>query len=84
MILVTGGLGFIGSHTSRALLDVGEDCIVTQHHKTEIPEFLRPEVGTRIIVEPLDITDPEALKAIGRRYSISGCVFSLKLATHSR
>jgi len=74
MILVTGGLGFIGSHTTRALLDVGEDCIVTQHHKTDVPDFLRAEVGTRVIVEPLDITDSEALASVGRRHSITGIV----------
>lgn len=72
--MVTGGLGFIGSHTTRALLDLGEDCLVTQHHNADIPEFLRGEVGARVIVEPLDITDDEALAAIGRRYSITGIV----------
>ena len=74
MILVTGGLGFIGSHTTRALLDVGEECLVTQHHKSDVPEFLRAEIGTRVIVEPLDITDRQALGAIGRRHSITGIV----------
>jgi UDP-glucose 4-epimerase len=28
MILVTGGLGSIGSHTVRALLDLGESIVV--------------------------------------------------------
>jgi UDP-glucose 4-epimerase len=28
MILVTGGLGSIGSHTSRALLDLGESVVL--------------------------------------------------------
>lgn len=28
MILITGGLGFIGSHTTRALLDLGESCVL--------------------------------------------------------
>ncbi len=74
MILVTGGLGFIGSHTTRALLDAGEECIATQHHNGEVPEFLGAEVGTRLNVEPLDITDSEALTAIGRRHSITGIV----------
>ncbi|MFI9773242.1 NAD-dependent epimerase/dehydratase family protein [Streptomyces sp. NPDC051956] len=30
MVLVTGGLGFIGSHTVRALLGLSEDCVVVQ------------------------------------------------------
>ncbi len=74
MILVTGGLGFIGSHTTRALLDVGEECLVTQHHRIVVPDFLKDEIGKRVIVEPLDITDGEALGAIGRRHSITGVV----------
>ena len=74
MILVTGGLGFIGSHTTRALLDVGEDCIVTQHHKTAVPDFLQAEIGTRLFVEPVDVTEADTLTAIGRRHSITGVV----------
>jgi UDP-glucose 4-epimerase len=31
MILVTGGLGSIGSHTARALLDLGESVVLTAH-----------------------------------------------------
>jgi nucleoside-diphosphate-sugar epimerase len=30
MILITGGLGFIGSHTVQALLHDGEECVLVQ------------------------------------------------------
>ncbi|HEX6467521.1 MAG TPA: NAD-dependent epimerase/dehydratase family protein [Streptosporangiaceae bacterium] len=36
MILLTGGLGFIGSHAARALLDLGEDVVVTRHRTVEL------------------------------------------------
>lgn len=74
MILITGGLGFIGSHTTRALLDLGERCVVTQHHATEVPDFLRPHRGARLIVEPLDVEDAAGLRRIGERHQITGIV----------
>ncbi|MFD8792660.1 NAD-dependent epimerase/dehydratase family protein, partial [Streptomyces vinaceus] len=52
MILVTGGLGFIGSHTVRALLDLGEDCVVVQRRTTELPAVL---AGAKVAVERADI-----------------------------
>ncbi|MGW3433576.1 NAD-dependent epimerase/dehydratase family protein [Streptomyces melanosporofaciens] len=71
MILVTGGLGFIGAHTVRALLDLGEDCVVAQRHTRELPAVL---AGERVAVEQADITDRDALLAIGRRHDITGIV----------
>ncbi|MBC2900088.1 NAD-dependent epimerase/dehydratase family protein [Streptomyces cupreus] len=71
MILVTGGLGFIGSHTVRALLDLGEDCVVVQRSVRELPAVL---AGTRVAVERADIADREALLAVGRRHAITGIV----------
>jgi UDP-glucose 4-epimerase len=74
MILITGGLGFIGTNTARALLDLGESCVLTQHSVTRIPSFLQEEVGTRLFVEPLDITDQAAFLALGALYPITGIV----------
>ncbi|GAA3360831.1 hypothetical protein GCM10017744_045020 [Streptomyces antimycoticus] len=71
MILVTGGLGFIGAHTVRALLDLGEDCVVAQRRTRELPALL---AGERVAVEQADITDRDALLAIGRRHDITGIV----------
>ena len=35
--MVTGGLGFIGSHTSRALFDLGESCLLVQRRAGPLP-----------------------------------------------
>lgn len=74
MILVIGGLGSIGSHTARALLDLGESVVVTAHRSSELPEYLAEEPGGRIVVEPLDTTDREAVLDIGKRHEITGIV----------
>lgn len=74
MILVTGGLGSIGSHTARALLDLGETVVLTAHRSTGLPEFLADEPGDRVFVEPLDTTDASAFLDIGKRHEITGIV----------
>ncbi len=53
MILITGGLGSIGSHTARALLDLGESVVLTAHRSTRLPEYLADEPDGRVVVEPL-------------------------------
>lgn len=74
MILVTGGLGSIGSHTARALLDLGESVVLTAHRSTELPEYLANEPEGRVVVEPLDTTDEAAFLDIGKRHEITGIV----------
>jgi UDP-glucose 4-epimerase len=74
MILVTGGMGFIGQHTARALLDLGESCVLTQHRVARDASLISEEIGTRAFVEPLDITDTAAFLAIGSRHKITGIV----------
>ncbi|MFE9384629.1 NAD-dependent epimerase/dehydratase family protein [Streptomyces sp. NPDC007025] len=71
MILVTGGLGFIGSHTVRALLDQGEDCVVVRRGARPLPPVLD---AAQVTVEQADVTDLDALLALGRRHHITGIV----------
>ena len=70
MILVTGGLGMIGAHTARALVDLGHEVVVTAHRRTDVPSFL----ADRATVESLDVTDRDAFLAIAGRHDISDIV----------
>jgi len=68
--LVTGGLGFIGLHAARALLDLGEDVVLTQYRVARQPGFIKDELGKRAHVEQLDVTDKGRLMEIGRAHKI--------------
>jgi UDP-glucose 4-epimerase len=72
MILITGGLGFIGLHTARAFIDAGEDVIITRNRTYREPEFMKDDLGKHALVEQLDITNAEALMDLGKRYKIDG------------
>jgi len=74
MILITGGLGFIGSHTAQALLDVGEQCVLVQRRAPVVPDGLTGEAGRRVFVEQADVADLSALYEVGSRYKITGIV----------
>jgi UDP-glucose 4-epimerase len=74
MILITGGLGFIGSHTTQALLDLGEQCVLVQRRAPVVPGGLTGEVGRRVFVEQADVTDLAALLEAGSRHKITGIV----------
>jgi UDP-glucose 4-epimerase len=74
MILITGGLGSIGSHTARALLDLGQSVVLTAHRSAELPEYLAGEPDGRVVVAPLDTTDEAAFLDIGKRHEITGIV----------
>nr|ART40103.1 K422 [uncultured bacterium] len=74
MILITGGLGFIGLHTARRLVDLGESCVLTQYRIAREPDFIKDEVGKRLFIEKLDVTDAAMLAEIGRRHPIDGII----------
>jgi UDP-glucose 4-epimerase len=74
MILITGGLGFIGSHTTRALVNLGEPCVLVQRREPVLPDDLADLAGRRVFTEQADITDLAALLDIGTRHKISGII----------
>jgi UDP-glucose 4-epimerase len=71
MMLITGGLGFIGTHTARAFADLGEPCVLVQRRHAELPAEL---AGADVVVEQADIIDLEALLDVGKRHTITGIV----------
>src|SRR5687768_4644808 len=74
MILITGGLGFIGLHTARALIDEGEQVVLTQYRVAREPDFIKPELGKNAFIEQLDVTDGERMLEVGKKYKITGIV----------
>ncbi len=74
MILITGGMGFIGLHTARRFLDAGEEVVLTRYRAWREPAFLRGELGARVPVEMLDLADGWALLDVLKRYAVTGVV----------
>jgi UDP-glucose 4-epimerase len=74
MILITGGLGFIGLHTAAAFLDAGESVVVTRHRSGRVPNFLAGQLNRRLFVEPADIADGQTLGRIISKHGVDGIV----------
>jgi UDP-glucose 4-epimerase len=72
MILVTGGLGFIGSHAVRALLSATDERVVATRFRTaRVPPFLADEAGKRLLIEPLDVASPHAVIETAMKHRVT-------------
>ena len=74
MILVTGGMGFIGMHTTRKLLDAGESVVVAYNNAQREPDIWKDEIGRRVAIERVDTTNPHAVLEAGVKHEITGIV----------
>ena len=72
-ILVTGGAGFIGSHTSVELLDVGEEIVIVDNFinsKPEVLDKIKKITGKDFKFYELDILDKEKLEVVFKENDI--------------
>ena len=83
-VLVTGGAGFIGSHTSLELLKHGHDVIVVDDFSKSSPAALTrvQEIAGRSLTSyPVDLRDRGALSTIFAAHPIEAVVhFAAKKA----
>ncbi|MBN8193803.1 UDP-glucose 4-epimerase GalE [Bacillus sp. NTK074B] len=76
-ILVTGGAGYIGSHTCVALLEAGHSVIIADNlsnSKSETVMKIRDIADKEVTFYEIDVTDTEAVDIIFRNYKIDGVI----------
>lgn len=77
-ILVTGGLGYIGSHVSVLLLEKGVDVIILDNldnARIEVLDRIEAITGKRPIFEQVDLKDQYLVKALFATYpDLDGCI----------
>lgn len=76
-VLVTGGAGYIGSHTCIELLEAGFEPVVVDNLCNSSEEALqRVEAitGKSVPFHQVDITDAEALREVFRQYPVSAVI----------
>ncbi|WP_406724270.1 UDP-glucose 4-epimerase GalE [Streptomyces sp. GD-15H] len=77
-ILVTGGAGFIGSHTCVELLDYGYEVVVVDNHANSSPEALArvQKVAGRPLaaVYTIDVRDRAALTEVFERHPVDAVI----------
>lgn len=74
MVLITGGMGFIGLHTARKFLDAGENVVITRFRTWREPSFIKDEYGKRVIVESLDATSPYDCIDLVKKHNVDSIV----------
>ena len=76
-ILVTGGMGYIGSHTCVELLNLGMDVVVVDNMVNSNPEAIRRVqsiTGKTIAFHELDVRDEEKLAAVFQAHKIDAVI----------
>lgn len=76
-ILVSGGAGYIGSHTSIALLEAGHKVIIADNlsnSKRETVENIMQITSKEVIFYEIDATDTQAVELIFKSYNIDAVI----------
>ena len=76
-ILVTGGAGFIGSHTVVELLEKGYNVIIVDNFcnaKKSVIDRIETITGIRPVVYNIDVRDKEELSKVFDYYKIDACI----------
>lgn len=77
-ILVTGGTGFIGSHTTVELIEASYDVVIVDdlsNSKIEVLDGIEKITGVRPAFEKVDLRDKDAAEAVFQKYpKITGII----------
>ena len=76
-ILVTGGAGFIGTHTAVELLQAGHEVVIVDNFSNSKPEALRRTeelAGRSFTFHQVDLLDAAGLEAVFRRHPVDAVI----------
>lgn len=76
-ILITGGAGYIGSHTCVELLNAGYDIVVVDslsNSKSEALQWVQEITGKNFPFYQIDLLDQDELEAVFAKHSIDAVI----------
>jgi len=76
-VLITGGAGYIGSHTAVELLEAGYDIVIVDNFSNSHPEAIeriREITGRDFAFYEIDLLDKAGLEAVFARHSIEAVI----------
>ena len=77
MILVTGGTGYIGSHTVVELQNIGKEVVIVDNllnSKIEVLDYIESITGKRPAFVQADVCDEEAMRKLFSTYEIDSVI----------
>ncbi|HZK25099.1 MAG TPA: UDP-glucose 4-epimerase GalE [Oscillospiraceae bacterium] len=76
-ILVTGGTGYIGSHTCVTLLAAGHDVVIADNlcnSKAETVDIIEQISGKKVIFYQIDVTEEAAVESVFAKHAFDGVI----------
>jgi len=74
VILITGGLGFLGCNLARLLCANGENVLLTSNRNTGVPPLIAPFLEYNLEITPLDITALDHVSRVIQEFRVRSIV----------
>jgi len=74
VILITGGLGFLGCNLAKLLCAGGAEVLLTSNRNTNVPPLIAPFLGKNLNIAPLNITSLDSVSRVIQEFQVTSIV----------
>jgi UDP-glucose 4-epimerase len=74
MIMITGGMGFLGGSIAKLLCEQGQTILLTVHRQKELAPFLEPYRDKTLFTTSLDITNLEEIEKTIKAHGVKSII----------